>query len=94
MRVNNYYTTIVDDQANKKLESLCVENCGQGEMAMLFAKVNRHCQVYAVTSSQEDYALLSNMAHLPENMHVIYTEGGTAPVSLKCDKTITMEDKS
>ena len=94
MRVNNNYTTIVDDEANKKLESLCVENCGQGEMAMLFAKVNRHCQVYAITSSQEDYALLSNMAHLPENVHVIYNEGGTAPASLKCDKTIIMEDKS
>ncbi|MBR5085638.1 MAG: 1-acyl-sn-glycerol-3-phosphate acyltransferase [Muribaculaceae bacterium] len=93
LRINNNYSAIVDDKSYKKLNSICVLNCGQGEMPMLFAKVNRRCQVYAVTSSQDDYALLSNMNHLPENMHVIYKDEGFDSSSLKCDKTINLEDK-
>ena len=91
LRKNLNYSSIVDDEHNKHISSLCVEHCGQGEMAMLFAKVNRHCQVYAITSSRDDFKLLSNMAHLPENMQVIFNEQGTAPISLKCEKTISMD---
>ena len=94
LRKNSNYSTLVDDEQNKNLTSLCVEHCGQGEMAMLFAKVNRNCQVYAVTGNSEDYELLSNMAHLPENMHVIFNEEGVAPASLKCEKTISLDNKS
>ena len=94
LRKHSCYSSIVDDEHNKQLTSLCVEHCGQGEMAMLFAKVNRHCQVYAITGNRDDFELLSCMAHLPENMQVIFNEQGTAPISLKCEKTISMDRMS
>lgn len=94
LRNNKNYSDIVDDEANKQLHSIAFENCGQGEMAMLFALVNRRCQVHAVTSNQDDYALLSNMAHLPENMQVYYSENGKKTINIECDKTINLEDKA
>ena len=94
LRNNKNYSDIVDDEANKQLHSIAFENCGQGEMAMLFALVNRRCQVHAVTSNQDDYALLSNMAHLPENMQVYYSENGQKTINIECDKTINLEDKA
>lgn len=91
LKRHNNYATWVDDQANRGLKAVAIHNCGQGEMPWLFALVNRHCQVYAFTRNDDDFALLRNMVNAPANLHFL-KEGTPCPETAGCDKTITLDD--
>ena len=60
-------------------------------MPWIFALVNRHCQVYAFTRDDDDYALLRNMVNAPANLHFL-REGSPCPDAEDCDKTITLNN--
>ena len=91
LKRHNNYSAWVDDQANRDLKAVAIHNCGQGEMPWIFALVNRHCQVYAFTRDDDDYALLRNMVNAPANLHFL-REGSPCPDAEDCDKTITLNN--
>ena len=91
LRQHANFSSIVDDPSNKTLKAVAFENCGQGEAPFLFALVNRHCQVYAITATQHDYRLLKAMAFLPQNLHICKTNEDISDINF--DKTISLNTK-
>ena len=87
---NDNYSSLIDDAANRNLKKVAIYNCGQGEMAWLYALVNRHCQVWATTPSADDYALLRAMANAPANLH--FVQESEMPDIEDFDKLITLND--
>ena len=88
LRNNNDFASVIDANEYKGHHVVWVRNCGNGEMAYLFALVHKNTQVYAFVNETDSYDLLSAMAHLPANLHVIKdAEEGSLP---RYDKCITL----
>ena len=88
LRDNNDFASVIDANEYKGHHVVWVRNCGNGEMAYLFALVHKNTQVYAFVNETDSYDLLSAMAHLPANLHVIKdAEEGSLP---RYDKCITL----
>ena len=50
-----------------------IENCGQGEYALLYALVNRNVKVVATDPSPDNIAICRNISFLPDN--IVFEEG-------------------
>ena len=71
LKTNNCYAAIVDEKSARGLEERTFENAGQGELPYIYALVHPETQVTAIVEDEDDYALMTHMAHLPRNLKVI-----------------------
>ena len=69
MKNNHNYSDIVDAEADSSKRIF--EDCGQGELPMLYALCHRQTEVLAIPYDEDDYLLLKNMSNLPSNMTVL-----------------------
>jgi len=69
MKNNHNYSDIVD--AETESSKRIFEDCGQGELPMLYALCHRQTEVVAIPYDEDDYLLLKNMSNLPSNMTVL-----------------------
>jgi len=86
LKHNHNYASVVNDPANRSLATLLVDNCGQGELPYIFALAHPATQVFARPADADDHALLTAMANLPDNLHIVAVDA-TPPA---CDKVITL----
>jgi len=71
MSKNKNYSEIVD--ADVSAESRVFEDCGQGELPMLYALCHPDVSVTAITKDEDDYLLMTNMAAKLVNLTVELT---------------------
>jgi hypothetical protein len=71
LKTNNCYTAIVDEESARGMEERTFENVGQGELPYIYALVHTETQVTAIVEDEDNYALMTHMTHLPQNLKVI-----------------------
>ena len=63
--------SLIDAPQYAGLNEITIGDCGQGEIAYLFALVHKKTEVYAYCHDEDDFLLVSNMANLPANLHFL-----------------------
>lgn len=65
------FQEIIDGRGDEK-KKVRIFNSGIGTFALLYALVNRDCNVYAYESNKADYTIATSTEGLPANLHFIH----------------------
>lgn len=72
IKSNSNYSLIVDN--DKNVAERTFNNAGLCELPYLYALVHPQTSVNAYINSEDDYAVVKNMAYLPHNLNIYYKD--------------------
>ena len=74
IKSNDNYSSVVDADNEKSVTARTFYNGGLCELTYLYALVHPQTSVNAYVDSEDDYAVIKNMAYLPHNLNIYYKD--------------------
>ncbi len=74
IKSNDNYSSVVDADNEKSVTERTFYNGGLCELPYLYALVHPQTSVNAYVDSEDDYAVIKNMAYLPHNLNIYYKD--------------------